>query len=66
MSYIREKKEQIQERKKRTVISAKNIANTMSCAKKMHRYKSEKMNASMKGVRNMVKEDDFIKLQVVR
>ena len=40
----------------------KNTANTMSCAKKMHRYKSEKMNASMKGVRNMVKEDDFIKL----
>lgn len=34
----------------------------MSCAKKMHRYKSEKMNVSMKGVRNMVKEDDFIKL----
>lgn len=34
----------------------------MSCAKKMHRYKREKMNASMKGVGNMIKEDDFIKL----
>lgn len=33
----------------------------MSCAKKMHRYKSEKMNASMKGVGKMIKEDDFIK-----
>lgn len=32
----------------------------MSCAKKMHRYKSEKMNASMKGVGNMIKEDDFV------
>ena len=35
----------------------------MSCAKKMHRYKSEKMNASMKGVGNMIKDDDFIQYQ---
>ena len=66
MSYIREKKEQIQERKNALLYLRKNTANTMSCAKKMHRYKSEKMNASMKGVGNMIKEDDFIKLQVVR
>lgn len=62
MSYIREKKNRYKREKNALLYLRKNTANTMSCAKKMHRYKSEKMNASMKGVRNMVKEDDFIKL----